>query len=104
VHKVETGDFPQCSYEAEGLQLKSLDRVFSLIELVEARMKLRKEEPLSPAGSSPWKRGAVRGASSKVSALIKLAEGGPSFAKLRIFSSLNPPPSTLDRQPGQRPG
>jgi hypothetical protein len=37
-------------------------------------MKLRKKEPLSPAGSSPEYRGAVRGASSKVSALIKLAK------------------------------
>jgi hypothetical protein len=67
-------------------------------------MKLRKKEPLSPMGCSPWKREAVRGAPSKVSAMIKLAKGGPAFAKLRVFSSLNHPPSTLDLQPGQRPG
>jgi hypothetical protein len=40
-------------------------------------MKHRKKEPLSPTGSSPWKRGAVRGASSKVSALIELAASLP---------------------------
>jgi len=40
-----------------------------------SRMKLHEEEPLSPTGSSPEYRGAVRGASSKVSALIKPAHG-----------------------------
>ncbi len=35
--------------------------------------KLQKKEPLSPTGSSPEYRGAVRGAIPKVSALIKLA-------------------------------
>ena len=50
--------------------------VFDLTDsrLLDSRMKLRKEEPLSPAGSSPEYRGAVRGANLKVSALIKLAK------------------------------
>jgi len=59
-------------------------------------MELRKKEPLSPMGSSPWKRGAVRGASSKVSALIRLAASRwhilrkreiPSSVQTQIFSA-----------------
>jgi hypothetical protein len=63
----------------------------------------QKKEPLSPEGSSPEYRGADRGASLKVSALIKLAESTPFAASRESFlpSTIHPQPSTISPARGR---